>query len=314
MRFVVDETCWSFDGLSGASCVGILEDILDQIDLAIEYQQPVCFSDELFTRVVRDESTFYDLYAQDSPVQIPFEVRERIAAIFGRLPTWQELNLDWPDSFEVSIDGGDFELAPSIAWAHKQGQLGPERSVACFVHVTRRRGGQFDVSVDNKSAPIWFVSSRAEFQGFFRWLIRRGTKNHHELSKLCAPAFHQLEFIDGAVDGIKSMSKPYMNVIDKIVEHLSAFSDHGQRIFGQPWSRAAAEFGSVGIDISDENGATKSNRVARTERTRRYQGQEMIFWWHSKLEPHQDRIHICPDNVKNGGVVVVGIFCNHLTT
>ncbi|MHC2371320.1 hypothetical protein ACVIQT_005968 [Bradyrhizobium diazoefficiens] len=263
---------------------------------------------------VRDGKSFYELYAEDSPIRISYEVRERVAAIFARLQTWQDLDCDWPDSFEVSVDGAALEAAPSIAWAHAQTTRGIQHSAACIAHPTRRREGCVEVILSDRTQAVWFVSSAQQFQCFFRWLIAHATRNHNEMLELCKPAFHSLDFVDGALDGIKSMSRPYNHIVGDIVRHLSAFSDHGQRIFSGPWSRVSAEFGPLGVDISDENGGTKSNRIARNERTRIHQGVETVFWWHSKIEPHRDRIHISPENVKKGEPIVVGIFCEHLTT
>jgi hypothetical protein len=123
-----------------------------------------------------------------------------------------------------------------------------------------------------------------------------------------------LDFVEDVFDGIKSMSKPYVNLVTEIVHQLGVFSDHGQRIFSGPWMRVPAEFGSLRVNISDENGNTKKNERARLERTKMFRDAPHVFWWHAKLEPDRDRIHICPGKVGSGGRIIVGIFCNHLTT
>jgi hypothetical protein len=43
-------------------------------------------------------------------------------------------------------------------------------------------------------------------------------------------------------------------------------------------------------------------------------GETRIFWWQTELERHQDRIYICPLKIRDGGRILVGIFCHHLTT
>lgn len=114
MRFVIDETCWQFDGVDTNCCVDIIEDMLDLVDHIIEHGQRLCYSDDLFLAPVRDGKTFYELYADDSPIEIPHDVRERIAAIFGRLQPWQDLNLAWPNSFDVIIEGGHPNVLPPL--------------------------------------------------------------------------------------------------------------------------------------------------------------------------------------------------------
>jgi len=99
-----------------------------------------------------------------------------------------------------------------------------------------------------------------------------------------------------------------------LTKHLGVLSDHGKQIFKDPWINAPAMFGSYGVELSDENGKTKGNSKAEKERTININGTDIIFWWHSKLEPDRDRIHFYPDRIKDGGRLLVGIFCSHLQT
>jgi hypothetical protein len=314
LRFIIDETSWNFDGLEPGLCIEALEEMLDRIDDAQLQGHGCCYSDDLFNMSVRDGRSFYELYADDSPIQIPPEVRIRIAAAFSRLRPWQDIEAPWPEELNPAIAGASPEFAPSIAWAHAQTMLGANRAVACITHPIRRTSGRIDVTVAGATTPIWFVSASRDAECFFRWLIVQTTDNPDEMEAFSTSAFRNLDFVKGAFNGIKSMSKPYRELRTEIVTHLAAFSDEGSRIFSGPWDRVPAEFGSFGVDISDENGATKSNRRAQNERTRLVEGEMRVFWWHSKLEPDRNRIHICPEKVREGGRILVGIFCRHLTT
>jgi hypothetical protein len=313
MRFVIDETSWNFDGLEPSLCLEALEEMLDRIDDAQHQGHGCCYSDDLFNMPVRDGRSFYELYSDDTPLQIPPEVRTRIAAAFSRLRTWQELEAPWPVELNAAIAEGGPEFAPSIAWAHAQAIRGAARAVSCISHPIRRVSGPIDVTVAGATAPLWFVSASRDVERFFRWLISEGTDNPDGMEAFSASAFRNLDFVEGAFNGIKSMSKPYRELRTRIVRHLAAFSDEGTRIFSGPWDRVPAEFGPFGVDISDENGTTKSNRRAQIERTRTVNGEMRVFWWHSKLELDRDRIHICPERVRQGGRILVGIFCRHLT-
>jgi hypothetical protein len=314
MRFVIDETSWCFDGLAPKACVEALEILLDRLSEAQEQGHGACYSDELFNKPIWQEKTFYDLYGPCSPVPIPLEVQERVASLFDKLPKWQEIPSQNPLDFDVQIDKGGLEFAPSIAWAYAQTIHDSAHAVACIVFDGVRPAGAFQVSIASQAVTRWFVMNNQSCCEFFRWLIKETTHNSAEMEVFRISAFPNIDFVEGAFGGIKDMSKPYRELLEPLICHLAAFSDHGQRIFSGPWDRVPAEFGALGVDISDENGNTKRNSEARRERTIKICGEEIIFWWHSKLSPYRDRIHLYPDKIPKGGQLLVGIFCRHLTT
>lgn len=313
MRFVIDETSWKFEHLGVENCVDALETMLDLLDDAFAEGHPVCYSDELFNTFVWRDKTFYDLYSDDSPIAIPRDVQERIGTIFNGLAKWQDLPQNWPPSFDVKVGGQGICTAPSVAWAHEQTLSDNECAVACIV-LYIEISGMLDTEVSTRSIPLWFVKDRENYCLFFRWLITETTTAPSGMESFALSAFPKLDFISGAFGGIKDMSKPYQTVVRSITHHLGVLSDHGQRVFSGPRSSVASEFGGLHVDISDENGNTKGNSVARTERTKTVNGSNVVFWWHTKLERHQNRIHIYPDNVPTGGRILIGIFCLHLTT
>lgn len=314
MRFVVDETSWRFDLLDPDTCVDVFETMLDQLDSAQEQGNDACYSEDLFYTKVLENKCFYDLYADDSPIHIPQEVRERISTIFSRLAKWQDSSPDWPASFDVEINGSPKEEAPSIAWAHKQSSDNTANAIACLILHGGRQSGIFNVAVDETEAPLWFVDDGHHYVGFFRWLIINTTYNSVQMEALASSAFPSVDFAPNAFNGIRNMSKPYNELVEYLVVHLGVLSDHGKRIFSGPRAKIAPEFGSLGVNVSNENGRTRANHVARNERTIAIDGSDIIFWWHSKLERNRDRIHFYPDKIQDGGHLLVGIFCRHLTT
>lgn len=314
MRLVIDETSWSFDTLAPDVCIDALETMLDRLDDAQEQGVLVCYSEDLFNTNVWQDKCFYDLYSADSPIQIPMEVRERIGTLFNSLEKWQDLPHAWPMSFNVKISGLAEEEAPSIAWAHKQTLDNTANAVACLIFPSGRQSGICNVTVNETSVLLWFVDENQHYVNFFRWLIIQTTQNPAQMEALSLPAFPSIDFVPGAFNGIKRMSKPYGELVECIVSHLGVLSDHGELFFSGPRDRTAAEFAAFGVDVSNENGRTRANNVARRERTIVFEDSEIIFWWHSKLERDRDRIHFSPDKLKAGGRLLVGIFCRHLTT
>ncbi len=311
MFFVVDETSLDFNKVGADKCIESLEILLDNLDEAIDSGYNTCYSGELFHTCVWDEMCLYDLYVETSPVIIPHEVQERIAVIFNRMPQWEDLQEEWPTSFDVEINGSAKEEAPSIAWAHKRTRESLNGAVGCFVFAGGRNSGKMDVKINEDITTLWFIEALEQHKLFFRWIIANKTKNHQELQNYIAPAFPSIDFVDDCLAGIKDMSKKYTEIIDDIVIHLGVLSDYGNDIFEGDWQKATYEFGSRGINVTDENGKTKQNKKAKKERTICISGQEIVFWWHSKIERDRDRIHFCPNGLGKGQILV-GIFHRHL--
>jgi hypothetical protein len=312
-QFVLDENSWESEGIAPLAYVERIEEILDTVDDLIASGHACVYSDDLFTSALAGDRTFYDLYHPDAPIAIPPDLQERVAAIFGRLRVWQDLDVPWPESFEVSVNGRAEEFAPSIAWAHARASQGARTAVPCIVHGESRPSGHIPVRVGGSVVDVWMIASIEDAPAYFRWLIVETTNSPHEMGRLASDAFPALDFTTDAFDGVKDMSKPYRGLVDDLVKHLGALSDHGQRIFSGPWQRAPADFGALGVELSDENGTTKGNAKARRERTREHLGATRVFWWHTKLEPDRDRIHFDPEPVTRGRALVIGILCRHLT-
>jgi hypothetical protein len=271
----------------------------------------ICYDEDLFLTDLRGGGTFWQLFAPDADLQLDHDDYEIAAAAFGTMPKWHELNSPQPVDVEVQVAGGPVEITGSIAWAHAQGGLGLS-AAACLSVSHGRTLGRHQVVVRGVDRPLWFVASAKDIERYFRDLLANCADTPDEFAALAEYAFRDLLFVDRCFDGIRKMSRICRDLAPDIVAHLSAFSDAGRRIFFGRWQDVEAEFGSLHVNISDENGATKSDKRAAAERLRIFDGKEMYFWWHSKIEPHRDRIHICPDRVPAGGKIIVGIFCLHL--
>ncbi|WP_156164815.1 hypothetical protein [Bradyrhizobium sp. LTSP885] len=270
----------------------------------------MAYTESIFLKPIASTKTFYDLYAPDSPIEISAELRVRIAVIFSRAAKLEDVFASGEDS-SIEIESSGLEQAETIAWAaarylHDQSHITP-----CISNVST---GLHSVNYQGETVPIWMVNSPRQVEHFFRWLIVATTRDPSQMEALSSEAFRQLAFVGGSIDGIKKMTGSYISLIGKIVHDLAFLSDNGSHIFAGSWQDAPSQFVAGNVVISDENGNTKQNRIAKRERKIAYAGADLFFWWHIKIEPHQNRIHICPDKVRGGGQIVVGIFCHHLTT
>jgi hypothetical protein len=312
-RFVIDERSIDLNGFVATTGLEVIEALLDLVDDARQDGHGVCFDEDLFAEQRSPQRSFWELCDPESPIFMNPEVMERAAAAFGAMPRWREIAAPEPPDFDVVVDGGVAETTASVAWAHQQAIVGGLDSVACLCASGNRRTGLVDVELLKRIEGVWFIKTPREMEEYFRWLISSYASKPDDLEDFAKFAFKKIDFVERCFDGIRNMSKNCRQMAPAIVRHLSVITDEGQRIFQGPWNQVPAEFGAFGVDISDENGNTKGNHIARGERLRIVDGEKLYFWWHTKIERHQDRIHIYPNKVSEQGKIIVGIFSLHLT-
>ena len=311
MRFAIDERSINLNGMSTIEAKGLVENFLLFLDEIIGSRHGVCYDNDLFLTPIREDLSFWDLFGPDAELQLSHDDLDQAVAIFGTMPRWDDLQTPQPRSFEVHIADGVAETSGSVAWVHAQASntlLAP----ACISVPGRRNCGRHPVVVAGESIPIWFVCCSRDIEAYFRDLLSNFAKEPDDFASFAVYAFPNLIFLNKCFDGIKRMGGQFRDLRFPIVQHLSAFSDFGQSIFFRSWQNAPSAFGSLGVDVSDENGFTKRDNEAASERMRIVDGTPTYFWWHSKIEPHRNRIHISPDGVAIGGKIIVGIFCLHL--
>lgn len=312
IRFVLDESSIKLDDLSVANAIEVLELFFDRIDDALLDEKDVLYSSEFFETAILAERCFWDLCDPNSPVVLPKDVQERAAAAFGALTRWDE-NEAWPPDFMTEVNGQPAQHLPSVAWAHSRSANPQVEIVACISSSTNGHTRGHTVLVDNVEREVWFLETARDTELFYRWICSTHSRSSADLALYSAHSFKYLTFVENCWTGIGMMTGQFRDLVPVIVQHLGILSDDGRRIFSGSWQQAPAEFGAIGINISDENGSTKQNGTARQERRIEIDGTERFFWWHAKLQRHQNRIHICPDDVPGGGNILVGIFCHHLT-
>jgi hypothetical protein len=311
VRFAIDDCSVDLNRLDAAEARCAFTTFLEFIVQVTNEGHGICYDEDLFCRNLWGGRTFWELFDPDADLKLDHDDLELAATVFGTMPKWHELPLPQPVDFDVQVGSGPVETTGSVAWVHAQRGRGLEEP-ACLCAPHGRTIGRNKVLVAGVDRPIWFAASIKDIEHFFRDLLGRFAESPRDFARLASHAFRDLLFVNGCFDGMRKMSRSCRDLAPDVVTHLSAFSDVGQRIFSGRWQDAAAEFGSLGVNISDENGGTKRDKKAAAERVRTFEGKEMHFWWHSKIEHHRDRIHICPDRVPAGGKVIVGIFCLHL--
>lgn len=311
-RFAIDERSFQLTGLHANQVAPAIKALIDLLREVTNAGHRVCYDPDMFVLPIWNGLSFYELFTAEA---VGLTVEDQIAATtyISTIVRWDDVDGAAPAALEVSVAGGPTEISGTLAWVHARASL-KLSAAACISCAAHRPLGLNDVQlIGGGLEKIWFVNDMAGVQDFFRGLLSAHAGAPADLELLAGDAFPALTFVSGSFAGIKNMSRGLPQIAPDIVRHLGALSDYGQVVFGAAWINAEASFGAKGVSLSDENGRTKQNNVARKERTRKVNGQEVLFWWHTKIEPDRDRIHFSPDNVPSGGNILIGIFCRHLT-
>lgn len=311
MRFAIDPAAWKLDGLTNEQASMHIDEVLDVIAAALDKTGDVYYCEELFSQKVYKDLSLYETYDHED-ISIDQDVRIRVAANITRCKAAEDFVDCAISRDEIKIKDRVVDFSTNLAWATARINTSLYQSIACLSHC--RTGNVQCVSVEqsNNEGSIYFICADEHFTLYYQWLAACKSECDDDLDYIKGYAFPELDFVPNSFVGIKKMKTKLREACPLVVEHLAALNNYGKKIFKESWAEVPSKFGGIGVDISDENGKTKKNNKARIARTRLVDGENLVFWWHTKLLRHTDRIHIYPDRVQSGGKIIVGIFCVHL--
>jgi hypothetical protein len=143
--------------------------------------------------------------------------------------------------------------------------------------------------------------------------------NELEYIEHSAKLLDRLVFKPGIGGEIRKFSRPYKAIREDLHAALVSLNDFLGPLLddGRFGAELAAQFSALsGWEISPESAQTHRNRQAMREREVLLNGHSFTCEWHLKIEPHRDRIHFHSFDARigNGRQILVGIFCEHLST
>lgn len=328
MSFVIDGSEWCFDGWSAEEIDHRLGGLVDRIDVARSRGERVWIGDDLQTRHVMGDLSVWDLWSPDSPVELPRELRQELAATLGRAHLYLDES-SWPegiiDCTEIAVGCELVWENPDVAWAHHHTRAG--RAVACLglrrrgIHPTRSAAGVVDVH--------WVVDESGH-RGFFRAAILVERDTEETLERLAPHAFPDLFFLEGVWRGLADFEGGYTSVRNELRRHLALYDDMGAWAFTAPPplesmsdTRSTTEggpdqrlverrFSLASADVAPENPNVSRDATCRSARERVLKGRTLYCHWHGKISPHINRIHIHPPIPESEGKLIVAIFHAHL--
>ena len=319
-RFVLDESSWA--GATEANLAGGLADaierLLERLDVARDRDEPVVKHENYYETDLGDGVRLYaSLFDPRCPVRLDRDLTNRVITALDRANTFDDSQLTQYDAeFHREI-----RFAPGVVWAHTSCREG--HHVAVFpLPLGEVPVGKVPVTVADATLEIFFVAGESQHVDFFRSVIALENADEAKFERLARSAFPALDWADDVWSGLGDFSCPYIDIRDKLVRYLGGLSDHGAACFdtlhaGDPRHLAAVLSTKIGAQTSDENGATKSWKRSRRDRSRRHRGIDKVFWWHVKLRPQVDRIHFLYEPSPGSGPrpresrIVVGLFKDH---
>lgn len=317
IRHVIDESGLRLGGFRGEAAREIVDAFLQRLDVASDREECVARTSELYNAPVTDEHELFEVLfeAETSPID-DVDLRRRLQRAIDRAQIWD----DDPELFarisavDVKVDAEEV-YAPALAFAHSCRDI--PRTIGCLNFRSSGREGTLAVEAGGNTHELHFVIDEASHRQVFRDAVEIENMTKSEFSDNASSAFPDLLWADNLWSELGEFKRPYRELRSTIVRHLAVLADVGADIFDELMSTRPEEIGPRldvrGVPASDENGRTKQDKQARLDRTRHFDGEELVFWWHTKLLPDTDRIHFLwrPGVEEERGVIIIGIFTDH---
>lgn len=327
MTFIVDGRDWEFNGLSREQICSEIESALEFVANSTERDQRVLIGDDFQTRRMLNDLSLWDLFGPSSPIELPGEILQELAAWLGTNPLYSSED-NWPEEFNDEIQIGDDSLVlnADVAWAHHHTRA--RRATACF---SLRRTGPILTKTANGTSTVHFLKNEKQRSAFWRDAILLEGDTAQSLMKFSGRAYPNLYFHDSVISSVTQLRGGYEASRNLVRESLATLDDHSNWIFTRPpptlgindaYDTASDEqptnqiiidrFRGVGLNVAPENPNVRRDRICREAREITVEGEKLYCHWHVKLELHRNRIHIHAPVRETFSRTVIAIIHEHL--
>lgn len=328
MRFVLEESSWRWNGSDPGGYAERIDQLLARLDVARQREESVVASSELTQQKVFDDWTLNDLmWQKESPLALPHEIREELAAVLGRMRWWDEGD-EYPAVFDVEIDGKQYP-SPGAALCCERVHAG--RATGCLT-LPGGLFGRWAVRAGTVEAQVHFVTDENTHRAFFRDALEVERADERRLQELAPHAFPDIWFCDDVWRGLRDFDGGYQRVRANLHRLLVALDDHGAWAFTDTTGRLSPQeaapaadrekpigdqlierrFVGWGLRVAPEKPNVRENQRCREARERTLGGRRIYCEWHCKLEGHVNRVHFHEPLAESKNKVIVAIFADHL--
>ena len=306
-RFVVDDGAFSLDDVPEAERADSLMALIEQLDALRVIGENI--------QLVENWGAVECLEGNDLAETIingpflDFEQSQRLLFLLDRCVAW---NRAYPVKFDSEIVvSGRLLKGEGIAWAREQAILRYWTAVVTTQH--RLTPGIHSVDEPARSLPVdvYFAASAEHHPGFYRLLCEWEDVSESEFFERTRLAFPRLVFPENI--SFRSFQGAYRTLRPTVVNHLGRINDYFPEVYAAENGMSNEISIRLGIEVSIEGNTRGSQRLMRL-RDVEYCGKVYRCEWHSKLEPHRNRIHFCVMDDVGETKILIGIFHEHLPT
>ena len=235
------------------------------------------------------------------------DLRRLLLGLLGKCQIWDDDPSVVVSDDELYVNGSAYQ---SLGVAYAVEAISESRGVGVLTMFHTGLVGLCDVSSSGFDYELSFAVRPSDCLYFYRSLYALedvGKEGFFDLARnafpdLCLAA--NLNF--GSFDGGYALR-------DLVVQHLSALNDRFSEFYVSESGNSAQISIRIKIDVSIEGGTRSSQRLMAM-RDVIFEGRTYRCEWHSKLEPHRNRIHFYPADASTHGKILIGIFTSHLPT
>lgn len=135
-------------------------------------------------------------------------------------------------------------------------------------------------------------------------------QNIGTLTDFAPRMFPDLTFSSSAWNQVDTLGGEPQIIVERIIASLTALNDRVREIWNTYHDTVGRQghLRSIGIEASPESPATRKTKAAMNARRFIFNDLEIVCEWHTKLQPHRDRIYFAVHD----GEVYVGAITKHL--
>jgi hypothetical protein len=303
-RFVVDERSLDFNGFDTAAIIASLEVFAEELTELRSDGEPASILSGWGSIACLDDSDLSWLLATSD--LIPRDLGAQLLGLLDKCVAWDEAAGVAVDP-SVEIEGDRLESF-GVAWAADRQSHGHTSAVVTLTHRPHR--GAKRVTTGALSVELHFVAEATDHPRFYRSICLMESPDEDAFLTIAEKAFPELRFAEGLT--FRRFEGSYHDLFPSVVHHLGALNDKFVEAYRLEGGHSGRISTRIGIDVSIEGSQTRASDSLMKQRDVVFEGTTYRCEWHSKIEPHRNRIHFFPSSV--GSVIVVGLFVDHLDT